>query len=394
MHDDSHWESRLSAERTARIRAEEHAAAVEAELDAVRAANRAKSVFLASASRELRSPMNVVVGTASLLGMTDLDDEQREAVETIDRSASALIHIIDQILDLSRVESDGGGLQRDPFDAVDAAALVCHLLGQQVAERSTELVFTAQPDLEPMRVGDELGFRHVVTGLVQNLVRTAEPSTVRVELTGDAAGLRVHASTTAPLSPHAEEEGADGLGLTLARRIVEAMGGSLHCSLDGSVRCHAELPLPAQRGVEADATASKLSPDELVLRGRVLLAEDEPVNRRIITAMLGSAGAEVVAVSNGREALEAFEAGGYDIVLLDWHMPELSGTAAARAMREHERTHGLSPTPLVALTASALAEDAEACLAAGMDAHLAKPIRFESLIAALGPLVERRRSAA
>ncbi|MEL6715596.1 MAG: response regulator, partial [Planctomycetota bacterium] len=111
-------------------------------------------------------------------------------------------------------------------------------------------------------------------------------------------------------------------------------------------------------------------------------------------AMHGSAGAEVVAVANGREAVDAFESGDYDIVLLDWHMPEMSGTAAARAMREHEHTRELSPTPLVALTASALAEDAEACLAAGMDAHLAKPIRFEALIAALGPLVERRRRKA
>ena len=438
--DDTIWKRRFDRERAARKAAEqlletkshalwdahhqiaaanesleqrvaERTAELEAARDAAEDASRTKSAFLANMSHELRTPMNGVIGTASLLALTELSEDQRSLVGTIDASATDLLGLLNEILDLSKIEAGKLSLEVHPFDLVACARGVVTLLGAKADEGGLRLHLDVDPSLTAFRIGDETRTRQVLLNLIGNAIKFTQEGQVTLRVDGDEDQVRLQVIDTGVGIPADRLErvfddfeqadssttrrfGGTGLGLAISRRLVNEMGGELGVvsTLDVGSTFSAQLPLPATEPVMPVARPNigerSLRPGALVL-----LAEDNLVNQKVAQRMLERAGCVVAVAGNGREALEAFQAGDWDLVLLDWQMPELSGLEVAQAIRAFEAEHMRASTPVVAMTANAMQGDRETCLRAGMDAYLAKPIRYEELVQALSRWIPAERAA-
>ena len=386
--------------------------------EAVRA-NRAKSEFLAAMSHEIRTPLNGVIGMADLLASGPLAPEQRDQAETIRRSGETLLAILNDILDWAKIEAGHLEVERLPVDARAAAADTLALYRSQVLEQGGALVLD-WPETVPRRVlADPIRVRQVLWNLVSNALKFAHGGTVTVTASTDGEGrlaiavrdtgigmdeaqrARLFRPFTQGDASTTRRLGGTGLGLAITARLLEAMDGTIAvasapgCGSTFTVR----LPLVSEPAAE-DAAAPAASvppvspspprsqPGAVPSRRRVLVAEDSPVNRKVIQAMLQHLGTAVECVEDGVEAVEATARAAYDLVLLDIYMPVLDGLAAARAIRARETAGGARRLRLMALTANAFAADREACEAAGMDGFLAKPISLDTLRAVLKTLPE------
>jgi len=386
--------------------------------EAVRA-SRAKSDFLAAMSHEIRTPLNGVIGMADLLAAGPLAPEQRDQAETIRRSGQTLLAILNDILDWAKIEAGRLEVERLPVDARAAAADTLALYHSQVREQGGELLLD-WPEMVPRRVlADPVRVRQVLLNLVSNALKFSPGGTVTVAASADGEGrlaitvrdtgigmdeaqrARLFQPFTQGDASTTRRFGGTGLGLAITARLLEAMQGTIAvasapgCGSTFTVR----LPLasePAAEGAAAPAapvspvspSPPRSQPGAVPSRRRVLVAEDNPINRKVVQAMLQHLGTAVECVEDGAEAVEATARAAYDLVLLDIHMPVLDGLAAARAIRAREAADGGRRLRLVALTASAFAADRETCEAAGMDGFLAKPITLDSLQALLKTLPE------
>jgi signal transduction histidine kinase len=378
------------------------------------AANRAKSEFLANMSHEIRTPMTGILGVSELLAKTGLEDKAREYVTIIQSSAQSLLGIVDDILDFSKIEAGHLRLEEVDFSVQDLAQAVLELLQPRATAKGIGLDLRCAPDLPEVLRGDPLRLRQVLLNLIANAVKFTEQGAVEVEIARLKTGMRLvllrftvrdsgigmDAETLEALfEPFSQGDasttrryGGTGLGLAISQRIVERMGG--HIKVDsapgeGSTFSF-DLPMLVSRDARP-ATRPGTGPIELPLAGgraaRILVAEDNPVNRLVIGEQLGALGHEATLTENGREALEALAAGRYDLLLMDCQMPELDGYETTRRIRQGESGGRL---PIVALTAHAMEGDREKCLAAGMDDYLAKPFTEKELSAALGRWLGRR----
>ncbi len=386
--------------------------------EAVRA-NRAKSEFLAAMSHEIRTPLNGVIGMADLLASGPLTPEQRDQAETIRRSGETLLAILNDILDWAKIEAGRLEVERLPVDARAAAADTLALYRSQVREQEGALVLD-WPETVPRRVlADPIRVRQVLWNLVSNALKFAPGGTVTVAASSDGEGrlaiavrdtgigmdeaqrARLFRPFTQGDASTTRRFGGTGLGLAITARLLEAMDGTIAvasapgCGSTFTVR----LPLVSEPAAEDAAAPAasvlpvspslpKSQPGAIPSRRRVLVAEDSPVNRKVVQAMLQHLGTAVECVEDGVEAVEATARAAYDLVLLDIYMPVLDGLAAARAIRAREAAGGGRRLRLVALTANAFAADREACEAAGMDGFLAKPITLDTLRAVLKTLPE------
>lgn len=387
--------------------------------EAVRA-NRAKSEFLAAMSHEIRTPLNGVIGMADLLASGPLTPEQRDQAETIRRSGETLLAILNDILDWAKIEAGRLEVERLAVDARAAAADTLALYRSQIHEQGGTLVLD-WPETVPRRVlADPIRVRQVLLNLVSNALKFAPGGTVTVAASDDGEGClaiavrdtgigmdeaqraRLFRPFTQGDASTTRRFGGTGLGLAITARLLEAMDGTIAvasapgCGSTFTVR----LPLvsePAAEGAASAPVASVPPVSPSLLRSqpgavpscrRVLVAEDSPVNRRVVQAMLQHLGTAVECVEDGVEAVEATARAAYDLVLLDIYMPVLDGLATARAIRAREAASGGRRLRLVALTANAFAADREACEAAGMDGFLAKPITLDTLRAVLKTLPE------
>ncbi|HEX9734408.1 MAG TPA: ATP-binding protein, partial [Thermoanaerobaculia bacterium] len=372
---------------------------------AIEDANRAKSEFLANMSHELRTPVNGVLGAAKLLDKMELAAPAREYVDIIDSSSDSMLHLIDDILDFSKIEAGELTLESTPFSLRDALNPVLEIQSQAAAAKGIELRLTVSEELPDLVLGDPLRLRQVVLNLVANAVKfTAEghvsikvgpegpskrPAMIRFAVADTGIGIppealpRLFTPFSQADSSTTRKFGGTGLGLAICKRLVEAMGGRIGVESTpgpGSTFWFV-IPLePAEvRGAPVGA-ASADGPSALTGR-RILLAEDNTINQLVATRQLQSLGYEVEVVGNGADALRALEEEDFDLILMDCQMPGIDGLETTRRIRSREP--GDEHVPIIAVTAHAMPQDRDRCLAAGMDDYLAKPYVAQELASAL-----------
>ena len=369
-------------------------------------ANIAKSEFLATMSHEIRTPLNGVLGMVQAMERDPLSDLQRERLELIGQSGEALLVILNDILDLSKIEAGKLELDEAEFDLA-ALALVAQKTFKPVAD-GKGLAFTLEVDAAAQGTyrGDPGRVRQVLYNLIANAVKFTSVGSVRVSIGLNEEAVRFEiADTGIGMSPDQIERlfdkfvqgdssttrrfGGTGLGLAICRELCRAMGGeiSAQSELGRGSRFTVELPLlrTGARGALVAAPAPQPVDNEAGLR--ILAAEDNSVNQLVLRTLLGQAGLDPVVVGNGEEAVAAWEREAWDVILMDVQMPVMDGPTATRRIRRREAETGRAPTPIIALTANAMTHQAESYRAAGMDGFVAKPIEVARLFAAIAAAV-------
>jgi PAS domain S-box-containing protein len=385
---------------------------VEVELQQAKAvaesASRTKSDFLASMSHEIRTPMNAIMGIADLLAKTSLSPEQDKYVQIFRRAGDNLLNLINDILDLSKVESSQLELERTGFSLNDHLEKVMEMVAARAHEKGLAMVYEIAPSVPNDLVGDPTRLRQVLLNLLGNAIKFTEsgevtlrvapdanpsvPTALRFTVSDTGIGIaseklgRVFERFTQADSSTTRRFGGSGLGLTISRRLVELMGGHIWVESEVGTGSMFAFAVPFENWAATNrptAAAVGAGPEPALRALRILLAEDSPDNCTITMAYLEDTPYRVEIAETGAIACQKFTAGNYDLVLMDRQMPVMDGLTATRTIRAWEQANGRPPTPIIALTASALKGDREMCLAAGCTAFLTKPIKQEVLLQAI-----------
>ena len=371
--------------------------------DLAEAANRAKSEFLANMSHEIRTPLNGVMGVASALARTALTPAQAEMVGLIETSGQTLEAILADVLDLARIESGRLELKPEPFDLGACLRSAAALF--QPGARDKGLAFTLAIDEAAAGafVGDAVRLRQIVCNLLSNAIKFTSRGEIRLEAVVNAAGAVVIAVNDTGIGFGQDVKdrlferfeqadgsitrrfGGTGLGLAISRALAEAMGGSLEAlSAPGVGSCFTlTVALAPFAGSLPDRDADGAALQAADRAPRVLLAEDHPINRKVVELLFDGTGVELTSVENGAEAVAAASGEAFDLILMDMQMPVMDGLTAIRAIRASEAAGGRPARPIWALSANALPEHVAASMAAGANGHLSKPVSAEALFTVL-----------
>ena len=385
-------------------------------------ASRAKSEFLANISHEVRTPLNALMGLTRLLMDSPLNAEQKNWLELMDSSAHALLGLLNDVLDLSRIEAGKLSIEQVRFDLREVLREVGGLYAEQARAKPLEFSVSLAPELPATMQGDPGRLRQVVSNLLSNALKFT-PRGGRISVSADLNGaggpaprLRLQVQDSGVgISPRqqatifdaftqadastARRFGGSGLGLAICSRLVRLMGG--HIGLDSALgqgsTFTVSLPLGEAPATDAAPLTAPAELDEVAQAGErfvgltVLVAEDHPVNELLMTQLLRRLGCTVRLARDGQQAVEQWGQGGVDLVLMDVQMPGTNGLEATRLIRDQEIRRGLSHTPIVAVTANAMNGDREACLAAGMDGYTPKPVSPQALMRAMDDALLRAR---
>jgi len=364
---------------------------------ALRAADRAskaKSSFLATTSHETRTPLKGIIGLAEALSEDSTSDEQKRMASSIAQCGKSLVSLVNDVLDHSKLEAGKLDLVAEPFSMAEMMDPIAASLGIVARQKGIEFRCEIDPALPEWMEGDAHRLTQVLFNLVGNAIKFAAAGHVAVKIapTGDLVRFEV-ADTGIGMSLVEQAQlfeafwqakqdstrvhGGTGLGLSISRRLVEKMGGEIGVKSAPGVgsKFWFELRLPSSVAPKlTTVTTTRKTSGPL----RILFADDNEVNQRVVERLLLKLGHEVDLAADGKEAVDKFEVGGYDLVLMDCQMPVEDGFSAARRIRQIEAATGKN-TPILALTALAFPEDRERCLKAGMNGHLCKPVSLKAL---------------
>lgn len=379
-----------------------------------RVAANAKEDFLANVSHEIRTPLNGIVGLAASLETAALSARDRQSVDVIRQSGEMLERLISDVLDAAAINAGKVQLKPRPFDLGELARSTILLMEGKAASKGLSLSLALSPDALPRLHGDDVRIRQIILNLLSNAIKYTETGGVTLEVGVDAAVenndpavLRLNVIDTGlgfdlalqnrlfERFERGERSGSEadtglGLGLAITQALVVAMGGAIRASsiVGTGSKFEVTLPLPralppVERSADDAGANEKLQSADGKPPLRILLVEDHPINRLVVTTILEPTGAEIEICVNGQEAVEAAARTRFDVILMDLLMPVMDGLQATQAIRRHEAETGQTPAAIIMLTASALPSHAEQSTLTGCDAHLAKPVTparlFETL---------------
>ena len=368
-------------------------------------AAQAKSEFLANMSHELRTPLTSVIGYSGLLKSAQgLTDAQRLYADRIASSSEALLQVINDILDYSKLEADAVEIEQIPFDLAQMLADTTGIVQSQCDEKGLELRLELDRGMPEILSGDAARLRQVTLNFLSNAVKFTGEGEVVLKASGAETlegGYRLRISVRDTGIGISEEKadlifgrfsqadasttrvyGGTGLGLAISRRLIELMDGAIGYESAPGEGSTFWFEVPLDFDIDVPVSVAVDTTPAIETQGRILLVDDAPANRELVTIILTSLGLEVETASNGVEAVTAVRRGGFDLVLMDVHMPQMDGLEATREIRRAEGG-AERKLPIIALTANVQDEQIERCLSAGMDGHLAKPIQVGELAEAM-----------
>jgi signal transduction histidine kinase/CheY-like chemotaxis protein len=376
------------------------------------AANEAKTRFLSTMSHEIRTPLNGVLGMAQAMAADGLSQVQQERLTVIRESGEALLAILNDILDLSKIEAGKLTIEQVDFDFGELVR-GAHSTFTQLANKKGLSFLLSIDQAKGVYTGDPTRVRQILYNLISNAVKFTDSGEIRVAATRTDAGLRLEVADTgigmtdevsAKLfgrfaqadATTTRRFGGSGLGLAICRQLCELMGGTIDVESRSGYGSTFTVNLPLIRVGDAEVRKQGASAPGAAVRApsppnlRLLAAEDNTVNQLVMKTLLHQGGINPIIVENGARAVEAYEREPFDIILMDVQMPEMDGVAATRAIRALERERGWRPTPIIALTANAMTHQIEDYVAAGMNGHVGKPIDITRLFEALDRALENQ----